>query len=65
MKTAFNFLVSRIPYLIMREDLGMFIDEEVGDLDDESDVELDGNDQLKLDLYSESEHNGWQSQFRK
>ena len=48
----------------MRADLWMFIDEEVGDLDDESDVELDGNNQLKLDLYSESEHNGWQSQFR-
>ena len=31
----------------------MFVDEEEGDIDDESDVELDGNDQLDLD----SEHN--------
>ena len=27
-----------------------FVDEEEGDIDDESDVELDGNDQLDLDL---------------
>ena len=29
-------------------DLGTFVDEEEGDIDDESDVELDGNDQLDL-----------------
>ena len=33
----------------------MLVDEEEGDRDDESDVELDGNDQLDLDL--DSEHN--------
>ena len=32
-----------------------FADEGKGDVDDESDVELDGNDQLDLDL--DSEHN--------
>ena len=32
-----------------------FADEGKGDIDDESDVELDGNDQLDLDL--DSEHN--------
>ena len=32
-----------------------FVDEEKGDVDDESDVELDGNNQLDLDL--DSEHN--------
>ena len=32
-----------------------FVDEEKGDVDDESDVELDGNNQLDLDL--NSEHN--------
>ena len=40
----------------MREreiDLGTLVDEEESDVDDESDVELDGNDQLDLD----SEHN--------
>ena len=36
-------------------DLGTFVDEEEGDIDDESGVELDGNDQLDLDL--DSEHN--------
>ena len=36
-------------------DLGTFVDEEEGDKDDESDVELDENDQLDLDL--DSEHN--------
>ena len=43
---------------MMREgeiDLGTFVDEREGDLDDESDVELDGNNQLDLDL--DSEHN--------
>ena len=30
-------------------DLGTFVDEEEGHADDESDVELDGNDQLDLD----------------
>ena len=28
----------------------MFVDEEEGDIDDERDVELDGNNQLDLDL---------------
>ena len=32
-----------------------FVDEEKGDVDDESDVELDGNNQLDLDL--DLEHN--------
>ena len=32
-----------------------FVDEEEGDIDDEIDVELNGNDQLDLDL--DSEHN--------
>ena len=36
-------------------DLGTFVDEEEGDIDDESGVELDGNDQLDLAL--DSEHN--------
>ena len=31
-----------------REIDGTFVDEEEGDIDDESDVELDGNDQLDL-----------------
>ena len=34
-------------------DLGTFVNEEEGDIDGESDVELDGNDHLDLDL----EHN--------
>ena len=34
-----------------------FVDEEKGDVDDESDVELDGNYQLDLDLDLDSEHN--------
>ena len=39
----------------MREiDQRKFVDE-LGDIDEESDVELDGNDQLDLDL--DSEHN--------
>ena len=29
-------------------DIGKFVDEEEGDIDNESDVELDGNDQLDL-----------------
>ena len=33
--------------------LGTFVDEEEGDIDDDTDAELDGNDQLDLDL----EHN--------
>ena len=33
----------------------MFVDEEEGDIDDKNDAELDGNDQLDLDL--DSEHN--------
>ena len=36
-------------------DLGTFVDEEEGDIDDENGVELDGNDQLDIDL--DSEHN--------
>ena len=35
--------------------LGTFVDEREGDIDDESDVELDRNDQLDLDL--DWEHN--------
>ena len=31
-------------------DLGTFVDEEEADIDDESDVEWGGNDQLDLDL---------------
>ena len=38
-------------------DLGTFVDEEEGDIDGEGDVELDGNDQLDLDL--DSEHNDY------
>ena len=34
-----------------------FVDEEKGDVDDESGVELDGNNQLDLDLDLDSEHN--------
>ena len=34
-------------------DLETFVEEEEDDIDDESDVELDGNDQLDLDLASE------------
>ena len=58
MKAAFNFLVLQIHQLMMRAreiDLGTFVDEEEGDKDDESDVELDENDELDLDL--DSEHN--------
>ena len=41
---------------MMREiDLGTFVDEEEGDIDDKRDVELDGNYQLDLDL--DLEHN--------
>ena len=53
-KAAFYFL--QIHHLIKRErerDLGTFVDEEEGDTDDENDVELDGTDQLDLDLDSE------------
>ena len=35
--------------------LGTFVDEEEGDIDDESGVELDGNNQLDLDV--DQEHN--------
>ena len=38
-------------------DLGTFADEEECDIDGERDVELDGNDQLDLDL--DSEHNDY------
>ena len=37
-------------------DIGMFVDEE-GDIEDESDVEFDWNDQLDLELDLDSEHN--------
>ena len=33
-------------------DQGKFVDEEEGDINDESDVELDGNDEQDLDLDS-------------
>ena len=53
-KAAFNFLHSITNHhLTKREiDLGTFVDEEEGDIDGESYVELDGNDQLDLDLDS-------------
>ena len=38
-----------------------FADEGKGDVDDESDVELDGNDQLDLDLDSEHNHDDLES----
>ena len=53
MKTAFVFIVLQIHHPMMRErqiDLGMFVEKKEGDVDDKSDVELDGNDQLDLDL---------------
>ena len=55
-KTALNFLHSLTNPSPDEErvvDLGPFVDEEEDDIDDESDVELDGNDQLDLDLASE------------
>ena len=55
-KAAFNLihsLTNPSPDEEREIDLGTFVDEEEGDIDDESDVELDGNDQLDLDL----EHN--------
>ena len=57
MKAAFIFfsLINPSPDYETEIDLGTFVDEEEGDLDDESDVELDGNDQLDLDL--DSQHN--------
>ena len=57
MKAAFSFfsLTNPSPDYEGEVDLGKFVDEEEGDIDDESDVELDGNDQLDLDL--DSEHN--------
>ena len=39
--------------MIKRDSSKEFVDEEKGDVDDESDVELDGNNHLDLD----SEHN--------
>ena len=58
MKAAFNFfysLTNPSPDEEREIDLGTFVDEEEGDIDDESDVDLDGNDQLDLDL----EHNDY------
>ena len=57
-KTTFNFLHSLTnpsPDEEREIDLGAFIDEEEGDIDGETDVELDGNNLLDLDL--DSEHN--------
>ena len=51
MKAAFNFLHSLTntsPDEERKIDLGTFVYEEEGDIDGESDVELDGNDQLDL-----------------
>ena len=55
-KSALNFLHSLTKPSSGEEreiDLGMFVDEEEDDIDDERDVELDGKDQLDLDLASE------------
>ena len=56
MKAAFNLytLINPSPDK-ERDSSRKFVDEEKGDVDDESDVELDGNNQLDLDL--DSEHN--------
>ena len=56
MKAAFNFfsLINPSPDK-ERDSSREFVDEKKGDVDDESDVELDGNNQLDLDL--DSEHN--------
>ena len=50
MKAAFYFysLTNPSPDEKRDIDLGTFKDEEEGDIDDESDVELDGNDQLDV-----------------
>ena len=58
MKSAFNFLHclrNPSPDEEREIDLGRFVDETEGDMDDESYVELDGKAQLDLDL--DSEHN--------
>ena len=54
MKAAFNFyrLINPSPDK-ERDSSREFADEGKGDVDDESNVELDGNDQLDLDLYLE------------
>ena len=55
-KAAFNFLCSLTnpsPDEEREINLAPFVDDEEGDIDDESDVELDGNDHLDL----VSEHN--------
>ena len=54
MKGAFYFysLTNPSPDGERDVDLGTFVDEEEGDIDDNSDVELDGNAQLDLDLDS-------------
>ena len=55
MKGAFYFysLTNPSPDEERDIDLGTFVDEEEGDIDDKRDVELDGNYQLDLDLYYE------------
>ena len=56
LKAAFNFLHSLTnpsPDEEIEIYLGTFVDEEEGDIDFDSDVELDGNEQTDLD----SEHN--------
>ena len=52
MEAAFIFLslTNPSPDYEREIDQGTFLDEEEGDIDDESDVELNGNDQLNLDL---------------
>ena len=52
-KAAFDFLNSLInpsPEEERERELETSVDEEAGDIDDKSDVALDGNDQLDLDL---------------
>ena len=60
LKAAFKFLALKIHHLMKRErdrerekDLGTFLDEGESDIGCESDVGLDGKDQLNLDLDSE------------
>ena len=59
MKAAFNFLVLTNPSPDDERER-KFVYEE-GDIGDESDVELDGNDQLDLDLDSEHSANDRES----
>ena len=58
MKAAFNFFTQSYKSITCkrkRDSCREFVDEGKGDTDDESDVELDGNNQLDLDL--DWEHN--------